>query len=83
VSVLSLSLSLSLSKFAFQFTHYFLLLLDFRCRFAIQVTPTMDLFVPPLQRMLAHSIADAMLQAEQSMEPVKVVVGSGNLGRAM
>jgi len=45
----------------------------------IQVTPTMDLFVPKVQRLLAKSIAEAMVQAEQNLEDAVVGIGVGQV----
>jgi Neutral/alkaline non-lysosomal ceramidase, N-terminal len=43
---------------------------------AIQITPTMDLYVPNVQLAIAQAIAHAMVEAEQSMVAAKL--GSGH-----
>jgi len=48
-------------------------------QFAIQITPTMDLFVPQLQQQLARSIARAMVEAEKDLQPALVGIGMGIL----
>lgn len=45
----------------------------------IQITPTMDLFVPPLQQMLAKSIAKAMVEAERALQPASIGINFGLL----
>eukprot|EP01095_Lingulamoeba_sp_RSL-Kostka_P010630 TRINITY_DN3864_c0_g1_i1.p1 TRINITY_DN3864_c0_g1~~TRINITY_DN3864_c0_g1_i1.p1 ORF type:complete len:468 (+),score=190.18 TRINITY_DN3864_c0_g1_i1:25-1428(+) len=48
-------------------------------QFGIQVTPTFDLFVPNLQKMLANSIAKAMVEAERNLQPALIGTGVGQI----
>jgi len=45
----------------------------------IQLTPTMDVFVPEVQRILANYVAQAMVAAEKNLQPARVGIGMGQL----
>jgi len=45
----------------------------------IQITPTMDMFVPSVQRLLAGHMAAAMVQAERSLRTARVGIGMGSI----
>eukprot|EP00211_Chloroparvula_japonica_P002877 CAMPEP_0119124318 /NCGR_PEP_ID=MMETSP1310-20130426/3980_1 /TAXON_ID=464262 /ORGANISM="Genus nov. species nov., Strain RCC2339" /LENGTH=456 /DNA_ID=CAMNT_0007114257 /DNA_START=195 /DNA_END=1565 /DNA_ORIENTATION=+ len=51
----------------------------FTPEFAIQITPTMDIFVPSVQRMLAEKMAQAMVEAEANLQPAAIGTGQGLL----
>eukprot|EP01104_Vermistella_antarctica_P016348 TRINITY_DN554_c7_g1_i1.p1 TRINITY_DN554_c7_g1~~TRINITY_DN554_c7_g1_i1.p1 ORF type:complete len:522 (-),score=121.45 TRINITY_DN554_c7_g1_i1:264-1829(-) len=47
--------------------------------FLWSIAPATDLMVPTLQRTFAQSIADAMVQAFQNLEPALIDIGTGRL----
>jgi len=47
--------------------------------FLWSIAPATDLLVPELQRQLATSVAEAMLEAEATLQPAFIDIGNGNL----